>query len=228
MWIFELFSLVSPHLKRLVLDFPFDSLKIESDHLGVYRYLRDGLLRLANLEELVSMNNDLNLQEHWAIKNPNYWWLHSPKLKRVAVPTPHLPHWGPISARIVRNSPANLEQLVMRMRFPTNDSAGVRYKLDLFAKPGRGTPLKLVQVHNGIVAQTERRNLFQFGIENQERVELHSIVVPAIHGEPTADTKGLIDFVLRAAIEGTLWTMENTIEHHGPHIELHMDIPGWD
>jgi hypothetical protein len=216
-WTFELFSLASPHLKRLVFDFPFESLAAENDHLGVYRYLTNGLLQLTNLEELVFMNNDWNLKENWAIDRSESWWCKFSKLKRLSLLSPHARDWDQSFLDDVKNSLPDLETLVVRLHLTTSSTRPC--VLDGFAKLGRCAPLKIVQVHNGGVADADDRRLHRVAINDPARVELHSMVVPMDHKTLRCASKTTVEFILQAAAEGSLWTRE-AIQHHGPQIEL--------
>jgi hypothetical protein len=222
-WIFELFSIVSPFLKRLVLDFPFESLTPDDDHLGVYRYLRNGLAQLTNLQELVYMNYDINLRSGWAIENHYFWWCNLPRLKRLAIPPPNLPDWNKPFAQAAQSLP-KLEQLFVRInRIPSFPDPFV---LDEFARANRDTPLKIVQLHNGFVEPSERSPAYRINIEDQRRVELHSSALFRPH-EPLSDeelsrfVEFKVNLVLGCAVEGTLWTID-TVHHQDPDIVLYL------
>lgn len=60
-WIRELFCLIHPTLRRLIVDLPLRSLYPADDHLNVRKTLRDAFSLLTNLEEFVSVRDELFL-----------------------------------------------------------------------------------------------------------------------------------------------------------------------
>ncbi|PSN71003.1 hypothetical protein BS50DRAFT_477034, partial [Corynespora cassiicola Philippines] len=69
----ELFNYTCTNLKRLVIDIPLRSLDPEDDHLGVRQILRAGFERLENLEELVSVRDELYLNVSPRGDEPEVW-----------------------------------------------------------------------------------------------------------------------------------------------------------
>lgn len=60
-WLRELFCLLAPTLRRLVIDIPLRSLRPADDHLAVRDTLRDAFAMLTALEEFVSVRDELYL-----------------------------------------------------------------------------------------------------------------------------------------------------------------------
>ena len=95
-WVEDLLYILSPHLKRLVIDIPLRSLYPDEDHLSVRPILRNAFLRLTNLEEFTSARDELYLNVHengrWAnaaTREDEVWTLW-PKLKRLALYNPDM------------------------------------------------------------------------------------------------------------------------------------------
>ncbi|SPJ81502.1 uncharacterized protein FTOL_08907 [Fusarium torulosum] len=78
-----LFNL-APVLKTLVVDMPLRNLYREDDHYGIRKILREGFEALANIEEIVSVRDELYLDSMGRREDPEVWtqW---PKLKRMAL-----------------------------------------------------------------------------------------------------------------------------------------------
>jgi hypothetical protein len=82
-WVRELFNYTCFSLKRLIIDIPLRSLYPENDHLAVRTVLREGFERLENLEELVSVRDELFLSTtHW---DDAPVWTGWSKLRRLAL-----------------------------------------------------------------------------------------------------------------------------------------------
>ncbi|KAM0472154.1 hypothetical protein ACHAP7_008826 [Fusarium lateritium] len=78
-----LFAL-APVLKTLVVDMPLRTLYREDDHYGIRKILREGFETLSNIEEIVSVRDELYLDSTGDYDDPQVWaqW---PKLKRMAL-----------------------------------------------------------------------------------------------------------------------------------------------
>ncbi|KAI3392817.1 hypothetical protein diail_5166 [Diaporthe ilicicola] len=87
-WIRELFCLIHPTLRRLVVDIPLRSLYPADDHLNVRKTLRDAFSLLTGLEELVSVRDELYLdllEPEWRTEKEAAVWTMWPKLRRLAL-----------------------------------------------------------------------------------------------------------------------------------------------
>jgi hypothetical protein len=78
-----LFTL-APVLKTLVVDMPLRNLYREDDHYGIRKILREGFEALADIEEIVSVRDELYLDSMGHREDPEVWtqW---PNLKRMAL-----------------------------------------------------------------------------------------------------------------------------------------------
>jgi hypothetical protein len=92
-WIYELFSIIHPTLKRLVIDIPLRSLYPEDDHLSVRPILRAAFLRLVNIEEFASVRDELYLRsvvDDWEAALEEIVWAQYPQLRRLALYNPNV------------------------------------------------------------------------------------------------------------------------------------------
>ncbi|ROW17956.1 hypothetical protein VPNG_00275 [Cytospora leucostoma] len=90
LWLRELFCLVHPTLRRLVVDMPLRSLQPADDHLGVRATLREAFGMLTGLEELASVRDQLYLdvlEPEWRAgrAEPAVWASSWPGLRRLAL-----------------------------------------------------------------------------------------------------------------------------------------------
>lgn len=83
---------VAPTLRRLVVDMPLRSLYPEDDRKGVRPVLRQGFEALVNLEEVVSIRDELFLTivDEAPYNDPPIWDARWPKLRRLALYNPSL------------------------------------------------------------------------------------------------------------------------------------------
>lgn len=87
-WIRELFCLIHPTLRRLVVDIPLRSLYPADDHLNVRKTLREAFSMLTGLEELVSVRDELYLdvlEPEWRTEKETPVWTLWPRLRRLAL-----------------------------------------------------------------------------------------------------------------------------------------------
>ncbi|KAF2680714.1 hypothetical protein K458DRAFT_279906, partial [Lentithecium fluviatile CBS 122367] len=85
-WVRELFGFTCSTLRRLIIDMPLRTCHAEDDHLGVRAVLREGFSRLENLEEFVSVQDELYLVL-WD-ENEAPFWTRWKRLKRLAIYNP--------------------------------------------------------------------------------------------------------------------------------------------
>ncbi|GKU02126.1 hypothetical protein FLAG1_01914 [Fusarium langsethiae] len=80
----EVLITLAPVLKAIIVDMPLRSLYPEDDDTGIRRLLREGFEALVNVEELVSINDELYLDTKEDQSEPEVWtkW---PKLQRLAL-----------------------------------------------------------------------------------------------------------------------------------------------
>lgn len=87
--VYHLFKCIAPTLRRLIIDIPLRSLYPEDDHQSVRPFLRHGFSALVNLEEFVSVQDELYLsiaERRW--HEPPVWATCWPKLRRLALYNP--------------------------------------------------------------------------------------------------------------------------------------------
>ncbi|KAF2638396.1 hypothetical protein P280DRAFT_405147 [Massarina eburnea CBS 473.64] len=154
LWMRELLFYTSSTLKRLVIDIPLGSVRAEEDRLDVRRVLRDGFARLNQLEEFVSVQDDLSLDLVWTSEK-NFVWRQWPKLKRLAL------HDANLSRQFWNNigESASLEMLVLVRPNSLRDTLGMVENSGLFSE-GRSLRLLLVDAGNNAFPDiaTSRRN----------------------------------------------------------------------
>lgn len=211
-WIRELLNYTCHNLKRLVIDIPLRSLYPEDDHLAVRPILREGFERLENLEEFVSVRDELYLDVTDGIRHPAVWrsWK---KLRRLALYNVDLTFyfWQDLA-----QLPA-LETLVLSRSDGNSDS------LEDWAEYFKSTerPFKLIMLGS------ERRRLVPDELLSgrvKNRNELAGI--PMIRSVWLRHTEGFRigecqEFVRRHAENGTLWDLDSgTISCNGrPYID---------
>lgn len=87
-WIRELFCLIHPTLRRLIVDMPLRSLYPADDHLNVRKTLREAFSMLTSLEEFVSVRDELYLdvlEREWRTQRETEIWTLWPGLRRLAL-----------------------------------------------------------------------------------------------------------------------------------------------
>ncbi|KAF5005895.1 hypothetical protein FDECE_7708 [Fusarium decemcellulare] len=88
----DILTTLAPILKRLVIDMPLRSIRPEWDHMGIKPHLRRAFEALVNIEEFVSIRDELYLATIDEIPHtePEVWAECWPKLRRVALYNPCL------------------------------------------------------------------------------------------------------------------------------------------
>ena len=226
-WIFELLSMVGPRLKRFNFDFPFNSLSGYRDHLGVYRWIRNGLERLTKLEELVYLSSDANLVHQWPLADQYHglWWHGFRDLKRLVLPYRNLPDFLTPFLKSNEENQATLRpaltHLVIHLRdLPLSPFA---LELDKLAGENISEPLKVIHVHQPFLPPYESIITEQISIADESVAELHSMVVhgpdASVRPDPHFNLANI--FIKREALSGNLWTLptikrdpQSRGEHH--------------
>ncbi|KAH7263001.1 hypothetical protein BKA59DRAFT_41982 [Fusarium tricinctum] len=80
----EVLFTLAPVLKTLVVDMPLRNLYREDDHHGIRKILREGFEALVDIEEIVSVRDELYLDSTGGFEDPQVW-IRWPKLKRMAL-----------------------------------------------------------------------------------------------------------------------------------------------
>ena len=209
-WMFELLCVLGPHLKRFMFDFPFESLSPHRDHLGVYQYLRNGLARLTSLEELAFLQDDFNLTWHWPLaeKNGGLWWAPCRGLRRVVLPYRNLPdNLGYPFIRGVKDGLPPLTHLVIHLQRRCMSFQDLVLD-DLVSDFSQG-PLKVIQVHQNMIPRLDSPITRQLAIRDNNRVELHSLVLngwqPSDHDDPAFAVAQML--IKQKVLNGTLWDL---------------------
>lgn len=214
-WIRELFSYTSTTLKRLIIDMPLRSVYPERDHLGVRNILREGFQRLEQLEEFVSVRDELFLDVNWHGGEPAFWtkW---PKLKRLAIynPSTHPAFWRDVAKM------SNLETIVMTR------ADGLRehdIKAQYFRHCNR--PLKVLLIN--IDGQQMRYGNFRRGkwdtVDPKKSMTIMTYSIPLFMDDDPIEV--CQDYVRIGAEHGTLWGWEGEVIQHPPKFDLPVPSP---
>lgn len=205
-WIRELFGFTAPTLKRLIIDIPLRSVDPERDHLGVRKILREGFERLENLEEFVSVRDELFLDVNWH-GGESAFWTKWPKLRRLAVynPSTHPSFWRDVAKM------ANLETIVMTR------ADGLR-EYDIKAQYFRhcNRPLKVLLIN--IDGQQMRYGNFRRNkwdaVDSKKTMTIMAYSIPLFMDDDPIDV--CQDYVRIGAEHGTLWGWEGEVIQHPP------------
>jgi hypothetical protein len=213
-WIYELFSIIYPTLKRLVIDMPLRSLYPEDDHLSVRPILRAAFLRLVNVEEFASARDELYLRssvDDWEAAREETVWAQWPRLQKLALYNPDVDDLFADNAKSLQH----LDTLVLTR------ADGVKYNpiRQMFLKDDECQHLRILDVNkegfsdmviddgdtytddNGITQPVPDVKHFKGTVE-LERVLVRGPEQEYVH--ITAVQKTVRD----AAIEGLLWLGE--------------------
>ncbi|KAF2253973.1 hypothetical protein BU26DRAFT_516226 [Trematosphaeria pertusa] len=207
-WVRELFSYTCTTLKRLIIDIPLRSLYPEHDHLGVRNILREGFQRLEQLEEFVSVRDELFLDITWHGDEPAFW-RHWPKLRRLALynPDTHADFW-----RGVAKNP-QLETLVLTRADGLRD---VNIKAEYFQRASRPLKVLLINVEDDQVRFGNMRRFAWDAVDPKMKMTIATYNVPLFEEENPIE--GCQEYVKTGAEHGTLWDWEGEIIQHPPRI----------
>jgi hypothetical protein len=211
-WTRELFNYSCHSLKKLVIDIPLRSLYPERDHLDVRRILREGFQRLENLEEFVSVKDELFLDTTTHGSEPPVWksWI---KLKRLALYNVDADpdFWADISKM------PDLETLVLTR------ADGLRehnIKLHFFEQaPKARKPLKvlIVNVEEDQVRFGNMRRVGWDYADKERKMTIMTYNVPRLYKDE--DQIEVCQEYVRAGAENeTLWEWEGEVIQHLPRI----------
>lgn len=209
-WVRELFNFTCNTLKRLVIDMPLRSLYPEDDHLGVRAMLHEGFSRLENLEEFVSVRDELFLSLVPNRREPEFW-RKFPKLRRLAVYNAIVQpdFWRDVAAM------TSLECLVLT-RADGLFSDGSNFKTEYFRHCNR--PLKVLLV-NTDAHQVRYGNMLRFRwdeVDPTKKMTIMTYSIPLLFDD---DHIGVCqDYVRIGAEYGTIWDWEGEIIPHRPQI----------
>ncbi|KAF5518427.1 hypothetical protein CGCA056_v010991 [Colletotrichum aenigma] len=194
LWIRELLCEVCGSLRRLVIDWPMNTLPPWDDHLNVIPTLADGLHRLAKLEELVVLRNYPYLITNWTILK---------SLRRVVLFGAHVDTF--LLWRDIFNC-RSLDQVVF-VRPAVVEVAYVKEKAQDFLSAATSKRIKvtLANVENEMPEVVTTR-WAEYDPENRMTVEKYCIPT-SFYGDDDTSTV-CCDWVKAAALRGSIWDWE--------------------
>ncbi|KAK7421369.1 hypothetical protein QQX98_002263 [Neonectria punicea] len=227
----EILIALAPVLWTLVIDMPLRTLYPEQDHQGIRKILRRGFEALVNLEDFVSVQDELYLatEERIPSAEPEVWATCWPKLRRLAIYNPDLDShsgiWGNMAwvpdlemAIFTRADPGNdLAQINLKQEWldavafhekQTGPSSPPRYELP------RKLALAFVDCSPGLPGFASLRPLWQdVDPENRIRVLTVGISPPSseegyegsVSDWPVGPRELCQSWIKRQALNGELW-----------------------
>lgn len=229
-WIRELFCLVHPTLRRLVIDIPLRSLFPADDHLNVRKTLREAFSLLTELEEFTSVRDELYLdilEPEWRAERETDVWTLWPRLRRLALYNVYADErfWKPVRSMreletVVLTRADGLESTCMKSEYfgtasgnAANDGAGDAAGEEL--APPR--PLKVVIVN----ISTNQPN-YLAGRWKWDKVDPNNVMKVMTYDVPTSfygDENPIYlcqHWVKMAALRGEIWDWEGDMVNGGP------------
>lgn len=227
-WIRELFCLIHPTLKRLVIDIPLRSLYPADDHLNVRKTLREAFSLLTNLEEFVSVRDELFLdllEPEWRTEREMAVWRQWPRLKRLALYNVAADEtfWASVREMldletVVLTRADDLESVCIKTHFldgnPTSAStveAGGATEAEMPPNP-RTRPLKVILVNISNQQPNHlagRQNWAKMDPENKVKVMLYDVPT-SFYGDENPWTL-CQQWVKTASLRGEIWEWEGTL-----------------
>ncbi|KAF2012631.1 hypothetical protein BU24DRAFT_425269 [Aaosphaeria arxii CBS 175.79] len=207
-WVRELFQYTSASLKRLIIDIPLRNLYPEDDHLDVRRILREGFLSLENLEEFVSVRDELFLDTIQHSDEPAVWKKWS-ALKRLALYNVDADEafWSDI-ARMPQ-----LQTLVLT-RADGLRECNIKNCYSKFSK-GRAMKVLLINVATDQVGFSQLlRNGWDYA-DPEKKMTIMTYNIPSLYADE-GPIEVCQDFVRAGAENGTLWGWDGEIIQHPP------------
>ena len=206
MFVRELFNYTCGSLKRLIIDMPLRSLRPENDHLDVQRILREGFYALENLEEFVSVRDELY------VGNALEPWRRWPKLKRLALYNPDTDNnfWYGVACM------QSLKTLVLTrsdgLRYSNIKKIYCQYQEQDHVRP---LNVLLIDVED---EQIRYGNLQREGwdrVDPQRNMTIMTYNVPSLYVDEDP-IEVCQEYVKTGAENGTLWTWEGEVMPHMP------------
>lgn len=232
-WIRELFCLIHPTLERLVIDIPLRSLYPADDHLNVRKTLREAFSLLTNLEEFVSVRDELFLdllEPEWRTEREVAVWRLWPRLKRLALYNVAADEtfWASVREMhdletVVLTRADDLEGVCIKTHYldatptsaPTGEAIGGAEAET--QQETRARPLKVVLVN---ISNQQPNHLA--GRENWAKVDPKDMVKVMLYNVPTSfygdENPWTLcqQWVKTAALRGEVWEWEGTLVHAEP------------
>lgn len=208
-WVRELFSYTCDSLKRLIIDIPLRSLYPETDHLGVRRILREGFERLENLEDFVSVRDELFLDVVHRGGEPPVWksWT---KLKHLALynADANSDFWEDI---------ADMPGLDVLVLTRADGLRECNIKIQYFEHSTRPIKVLIVDVEADQVRFGNMRRVGWDAVDREKKMTIMTYNVPRLY--PDEDPIEICqDYVRAGAENGTLWGWEGEVIQHLPKI----------
>lgn len=208
-WVRELFNYTCLSLRRLVIDIPLRSLYPENDHLGVRPILREGFLRLENLEEFISVRDELFLDVRHHGDEVPVWasWL---RLKRLALYNVAADDdfWEEIAEM------PELETLVLTRADCLRE---YNIKSEYFQHTKKPLKVLIINVENDQVRFGNMRRAAWDVVDPQKKMTIMTYNVPSLYADENP-IEVCQDYVRAGAENGTLWTWEGEVIQHLPKI----------
>lgn len=229
-WIRELFCLVHPTLRRLVIDMPLRSLYPADDHLNVRKTLREGFSLLTELEEFTSVRDELYLdilEPEWRTERETAVWIMWPKLRRLALYNvdaderfwKSVRNMGELDT-VVLTRADGLESTCMKSEY-FGTASGVGTSEDIGNAAGEEStpprPLKVV-----IVNISSNQPNYLAGRWKWDKVDPNNVMRVMTYDVPTSfygDENPIYlcqHWVKTAALRGEIWDWEGDMVEAGP------------
>lgn len=229
-WIRELFCLVHPTLRRLVIDAPLRSLYPADDHLNVRKTLREAFSLLTALEEFTSVRDELYLdilEPEWRTERETAVWTMWPKLRRLALYNVDADErfWKSVRDMseldtVVLTRADGLESTCMKSEyFGTASGSGTSEDTGSMAE-GELTPPRPLKVV--IVNISSNQPNYLAGRWKWDRVDPNNIMKVMTYDVPTSfygDENPIYlcqHWVKMAALRGEIWDWEGDMVKGGP------------
>ncbi|KAF2738618.1 hypothetical protein EJ04DRAFT_41508 [Polyplosphaeria fusca] len=207
-WVRELLFYTSATLRRLVVDIPFRSLYPENDHLDVRRILREGFKRLECIEEFVSVQDELYLNE-WP---DTPVWANWPKLKRLAL-------YNVMADDMFWESVAKSQQLDTVVLTRADSLRDANMKEEYRKHTARPLKVLIVNVQDD---QVRFGNMIRFNwdiVDREKRMTIMLTNVEYSFEYTNMDVREACWKWIRIEAErGTLWSREGEVVQHLPRI----------
>lgn len=227
-WIRELFCLVHPTLKRLVIDIPLRSLYPADDHLDVRKTLREAFSLLTNLEEFVSVRDELYLdllEPEWRTEREMAVWRLWPRLRRLALYNVAADEifWANVREMVDLNTVIltradDLETVCIKkhclgagsMSAPAGED-GIAHEAEAGSTPAM-RPLKVV-----LVNISNQQPNYLAGRWNWDQIDPENVVKVMLYDVPTSfygdETPWTLcqQWVKTAALRGQIWAWEGSL-----------------
>jgi hypothetical protein len=197
-WIRELLCIVRGTLRRLVIDIPLRSVSPREDHLSVRPILRKSLEQLTQVEECVSIQDELYLDLHDSaegVDEPPIWqsWL---RLRKLGLYNVHSVQqfWHDIATM------SNLDVLVLTQ---ADSLDGLNFKAEYFSRTSRRLNVFLANASFEQPELSHRQHWASSDKDEKMSVTLYDIPLSYYGDENTADA--CRNWVKDEAIRGAMW-----------------------